>query len=85
MNLSIGEELGLVADLLALRNAPELRESTRRVIDRLIEEAQRNRARRGRKRKRKDGKRRSSTCGHDCDRGRAGGRAPRITVTVRPR
>lgn len=87
MNLSIGEELGLVADLLALRNAPELRESTRRVIDRLIREAERNRARRGRKRKRKDGKRRprSSTCGQECDRGRAGGRAPRITVTVRPR
>lgn len=86
MNLSIGEELGLVADLLALRNAPGLRESTRRVIDRLIREAERNRARRGRKRTRKDGKRRrSSTCGQECDRGRAGGRAPRITVTVRPR
>lgn len=79
MNISIGELLGLIADLLSLRDSKGLRPSSRQLVDRLITEAQRNRARRGRKRKR------SSTCGHDCDRGRAGGRAPRITVTVRPR
>lgn len=82
MSVSLGDMLGLIADLLALQDVDGFRESSQRLIDRLIQEAERKRVRR----KRKDGKRpRSSTCGQYRDGGRAGGRAPRITVTVRPR
>lgn len=77
MNVSLGELLGLVADLLAMAGLKCFRDSSRRLIERLIREAVRNRARRGRKR--------SSTCGQYRDGGRSGGRAPRVTVTVRPR
>ncbi len=77
MTVSLGDVLGLVADLLALRGADGFRDSSRRLIDRLIQEAERKRVRRKRKR--------SSTCGQYRDGGRAGGRAPRVTVTVRPR
>ena len=80
MTVSLGDLLGLVADLLALRGADGLRESTRRLIDRLIQEAERKRVRR----KRKSSRPRPSTCGQYRDGGRSGGRAPRVTVTVRP-
>ena len=78
MNVASGEFLGLIDDLLAIRDADGLRESSRRLVDRLIREAERNRARRGRRRRP-----RSSTCGQHLDGGRRGG-APRVTVTVRP-
>lgn len=79
MTVSLGDVLGLVADLLALRGADGFRDSSRRLIDRLIQEAERKRIRRKRKSSR------PSTCGQYRDGGRAGGRAPRVTVTVRPR
>jgi len=80
MNVSLGELLGLVADLLAMAGLDGFRETSRRLIRRMAREAVRNRARRGRRRRP-----RSSTCGQYRDGGRSGGRAPRVTVTVRPR
>ncbi|MCR5257426.1 MAG: hypothetical protein K6E40_04645 [Desulfovibrio sp.] len=80
MSVSLGDMLGLIADLLALQDVDGFRESSQRLIDRLIQEAEHKRVRRkkgGRDRPR------ASTCGQYCDGGRRGG-APRVTVTVRP-
>ena len=92
MNISLGELLALVDDLLAIAGLDGLRDSSSQLIERMAKEAQRNRERRGEKRKSTgaegDGKGkvhpRPSTCGQYRDGGRRGG-APRVTVTVRPR
>lgn len=79
MNVSLGELLGLVADLLAMAGVDGFRETSRQLIRRMAKEAERRRVRRKSGRNRP----RSSTCGQYRDGGRSGG-APRVTVTVRP-